>query len=193
MQEVKILQDVYMDIEESGFIQYFSYNPFQCHLFLEDQLYIYRQLNKRDRVLCMDATSTILKKIPGQINVYLYSVVMQKPLERRIALPLAEFLTTDQHASEIKHFLDRLSTSLKDVSSSFLPRRVETDLSWPILQAIVAVFNKEDMISNLKWCWYVIGMKKTMKLIEGRTYPHVCSAHMMKTFIRSLSVLHLEK
>ena len=87
---------------------------------------------------------------------------------------------------------DFATRSRKRPSSFVIPRRIESDFSWPILQVVVSVFNRTDITGYLQ-CWGVINGEKSPNSIKLKTYPHVCSAHMLKTFIRSLAPLKLDK
>ena len=73
LQELRILQEVYKDIHPShtftngGFIQYLAIYPFKVHLFLDEQIELYLdEVKKGPIILHLDATSSIIKKIPGQ-------------------------------------------------------------------------------------------------------------------------------
>ena len=194
LQEVKLLQEIYNDITHGGFIQYLSINPFQCHMFTKSQLEIYAASARNHQgVLYVDATSSILQKIPGQNKVFLYSVVMKNPLPHKLALPIAEFLSTDQHTSEITHFLSRLCNSLKQTTTHMTPRRVEIDFSWPLLHSVLAAFNSHDIKTYLDWCYDIVHEEVSFSLIKTKMFPHICSAHMIKTFIRSISAFNLQK
>ena len=190
MQEVKILQEVYQDLEPNGFINFFAYKPFQVHHFLEEQISLFSKLGKSHKgTLLFDATGSILKKaLRGEEGqTLLYALVMENPVEGRGAIPIAEFITTDHHASEIGHFLDRVLIRLKSFSRTLQIRRIETDFSWAMLQAVVGATNKHDLSQYIEWCWAVVSKEKSCAEIRKKTYPHICSAHMIKTFSRFFS------
>ena len=64
-----------------------------------------------------------------------------------------------------------------------MPRRIETDFLWAILQAVVGSFNSQDLQSYLNWAWSVINVQKLSCEKRKKTYPHICSSHMIQTFI----------
>ena len=195
LQEVKILNDVYKDIESPGFIRHLSIEPFQAHLYLNEQLQAYIKANKGHKgVLFLDATGSIIQKIPGQDGrIFLYSLVMKNPIEGRGALPVAEFLSNDQHSSEIKHFLGVLCNNLKLMTTKYIPRQVETDVSWAIIQAVVQTFNEHNLKAYLEFTWNIVQNKCSVKELKGKTYIHCCSAHMLQLFIRSLLLKKKDK
>ena len=103
-QETKILMDIFRTIIPGGFIQNFSYNPYKVHLYTIDQLEMFRA--SQQKVLYFDATSSLVRNIGNQKNIFLYSIVMKSPLEKT---PVAEMLSTSQCSSEIKHFLMKIT------------------------------------------------------------------------------------
>ena len=195
LQEVKILNDVYRDIETDGYIRFLAIQPFQCHMYLREQLQSYIQANKgHNAVLYFDATGSIVQKIPGQNHrIFLYSMVMQNPIEGRSALPIAEFLSNDHHSSEIRHFLGVFCNNVKQLSSNYVPRQVETDLSWAMIQGVLQAFNEHNAKAYLDYIWDVIHKDHTIKEMKTKTFVHTCSAHMLQVFIRTLSLKKVEK
>ena len=174
MQEVKILQEVYQDLEPSGFINFFAYMPFQVHYFLEEQISLFSKLGKSHKgTLLFDATGSILKKaLPGEEGqTLLYALVMENPVEGWGAIPIAEFITTDHHASEIRHFLDRVLVRLKSFSRTLQIRQIETDFSWTMLQAVVGATNKHDLSQYIEWCWAVVCKEKSCAEIRKKNIP----------------------
>lgn len=93
LSEVALLQSVYKEIDKGkvipGFVQHFSCNPFKVILFTENQLRLY--LSAEEKVLCLDATGSIIKKLANMDKpIYYYALVMKSPLQGRGAVPLAE-------------------------------------------------------------------------------------------------------
>lgn len=195
LQEVKILNDVYRDIETDGFIRFLAIHPFQCHMYLREQILAYVQENKKhSAILFFDATGSIVQKIPGQTErIFLYSLVMENTVEGRSALPIAELLSNDHHTSEIRHFLSVFCNNVKLQSSKIVPRRVETDLSWAIIQGVVQTFNEQNVKNYLDYIWDVTRKRYSLKELQTKTYLHTCSAHMLQIFIRTLNLKNREK
>ena len=203
LQEVKLLQEVYTDIHpngdytDGGFVQYFSIYPFKVHLIIDDQIKLYLEEAKKERpVLYFDATGSIIKKILGQRKAVLYyALIMKNPRSGRAGIPVAEMLTNDQHASEIKHFLSRFVNTISKGKKlkSGRPRRIEVDFSWALIQAVLHAFNSEETKSYLIRTWNLVHRHLSTKDIEGFTYPHICSAHMLKDVSRRLKDVTKDK
>ena len=195
LQELKILNDIYRELEPDGYIRFLSIQPFQCHLYLREQILFYLQENKKhNAVLYFDATGSVVQKIPGQKErIFLYSIVMKNPVEGRSALQVAEFLSNDHHSSEIKHFLGFFCNKCKEITTKYIPRQVETDLSWAIIQGVLQAFNEHNVKAFLEYTWNVIRKQYSIKELKTKTYCHTCSAHMLQLFIRTLSLKKLDK
>ena len=119
--------------------------------------------------------------MPNQKSpVFLYTVLIKNPIDRTCGIPLAECLSNDHHSCKIRHFLERLIVHLIANSSSYMSRRIETDFSWAILQAVVGSFNSQDLLSYLYWAWSVINLQKLSREIRTRTYLHICFSHMIQ-------------
>ena len=171
---------------------FFSIDPSEVHMFSDAQINFYVD-NCKDHsaYLYFDATGSIIKKIPHQDQqILLYSLLMQNPVSGRSAIPVAEMVSNNQHATEIRHFLDRWIEKVKSGSSSFMPRHIETDLSWALIQAVTGAFNKQDLHM---WTWDVLHKKCTSKQIKSKVYIHVCTSHMMQTFLRSMKSVSVSK
>ncbi|KAJ8027019.1 hypothetical protein HOLleu_32031 [Holothuria leucospilota] len=194
LQEVKLLQEIYKELDNEstmpGYIQYFSCEPFKTILFTEKQLRLY--LADKGRILYLDATGSIVQKIPGNPKpVFYYALVMKSPLKGKGAIPVAEMLSNDQHASEVCHFLMRLVNSLKSLSGGNIsPRRIEIDNSWVMLTSVLQAFNQEDVRAYLRGCWQILACGTRA---PRKTYPHMCSAHIIHQMSRTLSKLKLTK
>ncbi|MES9880808.1 MAG: hypothetical protein ABW185_08000 [Sedimenticola sp.] len=193
LQEVKLLHDVYKEIDEkdepNGYIQHFSCNPFATIMYTKKQLELYLEQNsKHNTPLCLDATGSIIQKIPNQNKrIFYYALVMKNPMEHRSAIPIAEMITNDHHSYEIKHFLNKFISDLKKIRNyRYIPRRVEIDFSWAFVQSVLSAFNNEDVKTYLNRAWKVIRGKCSIKEVEMYTYPHLCAAHMIKDVSRNL-------
>ena len=195
LQEIKFLNDVYRDLEPDGFIRFFAVQPFQVHMYLHEQLLAFIKANKNHSgVLYFDATGSLVQKIPGQSKrIFLYALVMENPIKGRSVLPVGEFLSNDHHSSEIKHFLGFLCNNLKKITTKFIPRRVETDLSWAMIQGVTQTFNEQNVQTYLDFLWRVLHRKIEKEQIKSKCYLHVCSAHMIQIFICTLELKNIDK
>ena len=163
-----------------------SFIIFQVHLYTIEQLRLFMKMDV-NRYLYFDATSGIIQKNPDQKNVFLYSLVWRHPLPGKVALPLAEMLSTDQHSREIRHFLTTLTDSARANGFLLKPRKLESDFSFAILQAECFSFNNCDLRAYIAWCWQVQNKNMTMKEIKEKTIIHTCVAHCMKMFSRQIA------
>ena len=86
--------------------------------------------------------------------------------------PICQFIRQkcyhDKHLSECNTFLDRWCNSLNDSSTAFLPRRVETYLSWVMIQAVLSVVNHCDAIQYMRWCLVLLTMVTQMRIWKQR-------------------------
>ena len=190
-QETKILMDVYKSITPGGYIHNYSYNPYKVHLMSTQQLIVFK--NSAEKVFYFDATSSLIKKIPGQKAFYLYSLVMRHPLQGRVAFPVAEMLSVSQYSSEIKHFLLKLLDFGNTVDAPIKPKRIVTDLSWAILQGCSSAFNDMDMRSYIKFCFETVQRKRVYAEVKKFVIIHCCAAHMTHTFSRRIKSITEEK
>lgn len=137
--------------------------------------------------LYFDATSSIVQNIPDQKSVFLYSLVWKHPISGRVAIPAAEMISTDQHSREIQHFLSCVCDSARENGFLFKPHKIESDLSFAILQAECQTFNGCDVRGYLDWCWRVHRGEMTTQQIKSKTIIHTCAAHCIKMFSRQLA------
>ena len=102
-------------------------------------------------------------------------------------------ITNDHHCSEITHFLQRLINQIHAISPTLIPRRIDVEMSWAMVQAIRIAVNHLNAISFLDWAWLAVHKKKSSREIKLKTYPHLCAAHMIKKFRRNIDIIGLEK
>ena len=196
--EVKLFQEVYFELDREkhipGFIQYFAQNPFMLHLYSRDQLLLYLSTHG-DRNLFFDATGSIIKRITGQNKpIYLYGLVMENPVKKRAAIPLAEMVSNDHHASEVSHFFKKLFDNIKLIrQQNIVPRKIEIDFSWDMIHGIVNGINNESITSYLRRCWSIINCNEPKEAIKQFTYVHICSAHYMHIMAVNLARMKVTK
>ena len=70
---------------------------------------------------------------------------MKSPLEKTPALPVAEMLSTLQCSIEIKHFLMKITDFANVNRITLKPFRIETDMSWALIQSCSIIFNGMDI------------------------------------------------
>ena len=194
MQEVRIVQMFLRQQQkstsgDSGFVKLFSVDPFKVHMYSNRQLLLYLEANKAQKgVLHFDATGSLIKKVPQQDSkrILLYSLVITNPVKGRVAIPVAEMISNTHYGTTVEHFLRSVIDSLSVLSKCYMPRRIETDLSWALLNSVVEGFNKECMAAYIERTWNVVHQHVNKSDITKFTYVHVCSAHMVQLVSRML-------
>ena len=129
----------------------------------------------------------MFQRLPAEKVPFLYALVMENPLGSRVAIPISEMISTSQYGRETRHWLSVICDTARDNSIPFKPTRVESDMSFTILQSVSAVLNNTDLKGYLQWCWEVQTEKLSTKQINSKVILHVCVAHMMKIFSRQAS------
>ena len=86
----------------------------------------------------LDATGTIIANYYGKQILY-YALVVRHPHEGNPSVPVAEMVTTDQRACNIRTFLDCFrQDESKTLSGQIIsPRQLNTDYSRAILLAVL--------------------------------------------------------
>ena len=141
----------------------------------------------KQQFLYLDATSSLVQKLPNNNNVFLYSLVWKNPIPGNIAIPVAEMLSTDQHSREIRHFLSSVCDSAREQGLLFKPRKIESDFYFAILQSVSSAFNGCDLRSYVTFCWNVQSGRLSSKEVNHKTVIHTCVAHCIKMFSQKLS------
>ena len=119
-----------------------------------------------------------MRKIPYQPKgIFYYALIIENPVEGKAGIPVAEMITNDQHASEIKRFLSRFPflVSKERSIASVVPQRVETVFSWALLQSVLHAFNNEDCKGYLK---------RTYKIVHGDVQPSLMKGINLPTHMR---------
>ena len=200
LEEVKLLQEVYCEIDDEevthpGYIQYFACDPFKVHLYTQQQFDLYSSMKKK--VLYYDVTGSLIKRIPKQKkDVFYHAILMKNPIEGRRGIPLAEMLSNDNHSTEVEHLFARLMDQLASSKprAKIIPKRVEIDFSWPLLNGILAGVNREDVPRFLSRAYQMLsGENLNTGTHCDYTHPHICSAHMLNNVSQKLKKLHLKK
>ncbi len=144
----------------------------------------YGEMSAKSKVRCqvvhIDATGSLLTKIPGQQkSILYYAMVIENTAERKTGIPVAEMPSNDQKSTEIQHFVARFlhAAAGGEALSTAVPCQVETDYSWAIIQATLSAFNKEDCQGYLKRVWDLVHGKSNS--CKGYTYLHLCAAHAL--------------
>ena len=132
----------------------------------------------------------MIKKIDNQSAPFIYSLVFHDK-DRKIILPLAEFISTAHDSHTISTYLSKI----KDDLERSIPKNgfqiapfICTDFSWSLLNAVCKVFNSCDFDFYIKWC-YEMMFKRTKSLIIYQCMKvilHLCGAHFLKLIIKKV-------
>jgi hypothetical protein len=164
-----------------GYVQFVSIIPFSVVLFTEKSIQILRRAIAHRVPLHLDATGSVVRKIPGQEKpVFYYALVMKEKSERSPVVPVAEMITNSNTTVSITHFLGKCKeASMRLGCRSVSPIRVEVDFSWPLINSVLLVFNSENMIKYLQKCWNILSNSTYIHDTSGSTVVHICAFHMM--------------
>lgn len=171
-----------------GYIQRDTTFPISVSLYTERQIkYLLHLLKKEEVFLYFDATgSLVAKPIGTNKRVYYYALVL-KGTDESSPLPVAEFITNEHTAVEIRlSLIDFIAKVRKVGKRKFKIAKIETDFSLALIQSILTSFNSLETDEYLKEAWKVFDEEMTSKEFgEKYTVAHVCCAHILKTGIKN--------
>lgn len=171
-----------------GYIHFFSVDPFTVIMFTEDTIRLYREACNSNIPLHLDATGSIVNKIPNQTKrVFYYALVLRK--DGCPTIPVAEMITNSNTTVTITLFLGKIKEAATTLfNRAILPVRVEVDFSWAIINSILLIFNAESIIKYLHKCWEACTQKEER---PSFSVVHFCAFHMlgiMKYKFRDLKI-----
>jgi hypothetical protein len=116
----------------------------------ENQVRLWHGRCKND-ISYLDATGTLVANHGGKRVLY-YALVIRHPVEGEPSLPVAEMVTSDQSAGNIRAFIERFRRDESRLYNDHMsmPRQVNTDYSRAILLAVLKEFNNETMVDFLQ-------------------------------------------
>lgn len=170
------------------FIQHIA-SPLEIYLFSCQQINFLQKENGKfleltRNTLFWDATGNIIKKIDrNSKRVFLYSLVahIKHTEERGFIIPIAEFLVASHYSDDIERFFIYLKMfCLKNSFTWPICRRICMDWSYPSINAVVRLFNKEQNVHNLQQyllkCFQICTDKCKMQLVVVQ----ICCAHFLR-------------
>ena len=167
------------EVPVSGYIQYIAQEPFVVHLYSQNQIALFKLFQKKDIVLNLDATGSLISK-PSKVTnkIYYYALTLQHPEFCISPIPVAEMISSDHGTAEISHFLNKWVLTSKLVLHKALNiTQVEMDYSWAMMHSTCIAFNKISIMSYLDKCWEFVDNLKSK--LDITTVLHLCSAHIM--------------
>lgn len=186
---IKGYQEKWKGREFKGFIQDFALYPYRVIFFTEDQLKVVLAMKTGEVFWYLDATGSLVKRPdPQQKQVYYYSIVLSgDTYEERPPFPVAEFISTAHSVPYIEAFLSLVIYRFQLLTTrSPLVDKIETDFSMALLQAVSSGVNKISLIDYIN-CIYRHESRTRLTTI------HICSSHMIKTFLRKLQSIGLKR
>ena len=105
-------------------------------------------------------------------------------------VPAMEFIST-RHTSHTVEYM--ISTFLSDVrqfsrGKNSHPKEIVTDFSYPLINAVLNVYNNQKISDYLKMCSDIMLKKYSAAKIKSRTFLFLCCAHMIKSVSRRLYI-----
>lgn len=143
-----------------------------------------------------DATGTVVKKFEGSKKpIFYYALVL--PGDTDVTpLPVAEYLTNTHNIPSITHFLEQFVYALKEYTSCKPIFRVfETDFSIVLQTAVIKAFNSMEILRYLRITYQhsTEPFPELEKRIAQMTLTHTCSSHVIKTVLRKMKRVHMNK
>ena len=176
---------------QNKYIHDIGMDPFTIILISDEQIRLVRELSKKEELdIYIDATGSILQNIKGQKRPYLYSIVI-KPYPRIPSVSIADMVTTQHTIPRIELFLGTFKREVLVGWKKLKVRKVETDYSFALMQSVLKTFNTTTLKRYIKECFHVIVSENRTEM--NFTCLHLCSAHMIKDFTRSMGTYKVDK
>ena len=170
-----------------GFIHTISVHPLTVCMWSEGQVRLWHDRVLHD-VAYLDATGTIVGNYNGKRSLY-YALAVRHPTIGNPPIPVAEMITNDHSAMNIRAFLEKFKRDDGKVfGKDVIPRQVTTDYSKAIILAILREFNNESLLLFFNRAHRLLrreGTEEDLKL----TTPHVGCSHFMHIVHKNLSAI----
>ena len=171
-----------------GFVHMICQFPLIVHMWTEDQVRLWHERCGND-ISYINATGTIIANYSGKRVLY-YAFVVRHPCKGNPSVPVAEMITTDQRACNIRMFLDNFR---RDECKTFTgqitsQRQLNCDYSRAILLAVLREFNNENLCDFFERAFRILnkfGLEKDFTL----TIPHVGCSHFMHIVHRKIKAI----
>ena len=173
-----------------GFVHMICQFPLIVHMWIEDQVRLWHERCAND-VSYLDATGTIIANHNGKRVLY-YALVVRHPCEGSPAVPVAEMITSDHRACNIRTFLDSFRQAESKIFGGRVtsPRQLNADYSRAILLAVLREFNNESLCDFFQRAFRILN-KNGLESDFSLTVPHVGCSHFMHIVHRKVMVFHV--
>ena len=111
---------------------------------------------------------------------YYYAIVVKEGGGRRGVppIPIAEMLTNDNSTPSIEYFLTKLIRDAQAIHRTLVPKQVEVDFSWAMLNATCMAFMRCSVSAYLRKSW------DGASIVTAAV--HVCSTHILRAIYKKL-------
>jgi hypothetical protein len=142
----------------------------------------------------IDATGRILKKLCEQKQSLLYAIIFKDGNDPNDTIPLAHAILADNTVPSIAYFFGNLVYNIKEVKSKLiLPSFFVIDFSAALMNAILQVFNEQNINAHLNRCWNVLSGKYNTQQLRSSSFIHLCCCHVIHAIARSLTAARIDK
>ena len=171
-----------------GFIHTISVHPLIVCMWTESQVRLWHDRVLHD-VAYLDATGTIVGNHNGKRSLY-YALAVHHPTVGNPPVPVAEMITNDHSAINIRGFLEKFKRDDGRVfnGKEVIPRQITTDYSKAIILAVLREFNNESLLLFFTRAYRLLrkeGTGEDFKL----TIPHVGCSHFMHIVHKNLTAV----
>ena len=170
-----------------GFVQSIRSDPFGLLMTSNFQIKIWSIIQETAPILFFDATGSILKDIPGESKILLFSLVAHDP-KNKLILPIGEFFTNSLTSRTVSNYLsefkDLIASNVHFKVANKFPKIFVLDFTWANINAVLEAFNKVTIYQYLQWAQEIIcnGNFKIYNLINVKIF--LCSTHFLKIVIQ---------
>ncbi|CAF0939510.1 unnamed protein product [Brachionus calyciflorus] len=183
----------------NGYIQEISEYPFGLMLLNEIQIKIWHKIWEKNPIWHLDATGSVIKKIPGQKSPFLFSIVMHDP-DNKTIIPVYDFVSTSHSSLTISKYLFSFkkyyeSTVVSNVSK--YPSTIVVDFSWAFINSILESFNNCTIRNYLDWSYELIVLRKQKEESFFNSFMkikvYLCSTHFIKLICSKVDKLKVNQ
>ena len=170
----------------TGFIQFFSVEPFIVALWTEQDIELYHRMSNSHSLL-VDATGSIVTKKDGK-EVFYFAYISYDRSVKTEPVAHIELLTELSTTHTLKFVLSRfLEDEMKryNYTTFSIPLLCTTDFSWPIIKSLIETFNNESIEEYLARSFSILSGKATsteLPFKKRKTFLHISLCHVMKAF-----------
>ena len=170
-----------------GFIQQLGLYPFHVVFYTEQQLlaYVHQCKSQSGAVVHVDATGSIVNRIPNQKTPYYYCLLLADG-----SLPVMEFISCCHEAAWLQSLLLTFNSAVRRVNSGRLvtPRYVVMDFSYTLLHACVQAMNDGmQIVGYLELTFEILRRRCSVAKFRNVTFLTLCVAHMVKVMSTRLT------